>query len=61
MRFKFRVLNDTDALANFEQIETAFGFPVFAAAPSNPTQGQVYFDTTLAQFGGWTGTAWHYW
>lgn len=60
MRFRFRVLHNVqDAQKNFEQIETAFGFPVFDAAPSNPGLGQAYFDTSLG-FGFWNGTAWVY-
>jgi hypothetical protein len=31
-----------------------------AAAPGSPVAGQVYFDTTLGQFGVWSGTAWTY-
>lgn len=29
-----------------------------AAAPASPTPGEVYFDQALAQFRGWTGSAW---
>lgn len=31
-----------------------------SSAPSSPVQGQVYFDTTLNQFGVWSGTTWNY-
>ena len=31
-----------------------------ASAPSTPVAGQVYFDTTLDQFGVWNGTSWVY-
>lgn len=49
-----------DATLNFDQIQSQFGFPVLSAAPSDPQQGQAYFDTTLHQIGVWTGSAWHY-
>jgi hypothetical protein len=61
MRFAYQqVLDLTDATRNFEQIQSAFGFPVYSAPPSNPKQGQAYFDTSLHQIGVWTGAAWHY-
>lgn len=61
MRFRFRDLRGLrDAQANFEQIETAFGYPVYAAAPGNPTPGQTYYDSTLGQIGYWNGSAWQY-
>lgn len=31
-----------------------------ASAPSSPSKGQVYFDTTLNKFGVWNNTAWVY-
>ena len=31
-----------------------------ASAPSTPTAGQVYFDTTLNKFGTYNGTSWDY-
>lgn len=31
-----------------------------ASAPSSPRAGQVYFDTTLGEFGCWSGSAWVY-
>ncbi len=31
-----------------------------ASAPSTPSKGQVYFDTTLNKFGVWNNTAWVY-
>lgn len=59
MRFKFSLVNQLeDATANFEQIQIAFGVPVLSAAPSNPTPGQMYWDSTkdaagLAALGYW--------
>jgi hypothetical protein len=32
----------------------------FASAPGSPTQGMVYYDTTLGRFGYYTGTQWLY-
>ncbi len=29
-------------------------------APGSPTTGQIYFDTTLGEFGIWNGTSWTY-
>lgn len=31
-----------------------------ASAPSTPSEGQIYYDTTLNQLGYWDGTAWVY-
>lgn len=60
MRFHFRLIHGLeDAQANFEQIETAFGLPVFAAAPP-PFPGRVYFDSTLGQLGYFNATTWVY-
>lgn len=61
MKFKaLPVTREEDVTLNFEQLQGAFGFPVYTAAPVYPFQGQTYFDTTLHQIGVWTGTAWHY-
>jgi len=32
--------------------------PVLASAPSSPTQGQMYFDSTTKTLYFWSGTAW---
>jgi hypothetical protein len=29
-----------------------------SAAPANPVDGQIYFDSTTLHFFGWNGTAW---
>lgn len=48
MRFSYRLIHGlTDVQRNFEQIETAFGYPVYPAPPSDPQPGQAYFDSTL--------------
>jgi hypothetical protein len=63
MRFRFRQIHGLeDVQANFEQIETAFGFPVYAAAPSHPDPGQAYYDSTLGKVGYWNGVlgSWTY-
>lgn len=35
-------------------------FQNLASAPSSPSEGWFYYDTTLHQFGVWNGTAWTY-
>lgn len=61
MRFSFRVVTDlADVTRNFEQIETAFGFPIFPAPPPNPTLGQAYYDTMLGKVGYWNSATWTY-
>lgn len=36
------------------------GWEVLSSAPSNPTLGQKYFDSTLLKTGTWNGTSWDY-
>lgn len=36
------------------------GWETLSSAPSNPTLGQSYFDSTLNKVGTWNGTAWEY-
>lgn len=36
------------------------GWEVSSSAPSNPTLGQSYFDSTLNKVGTWNGTTWEY-
>lgn len=60
MRFGFRQIHALpDAEANFSQIETALGVPVYKNAPP-PFLGRVYFDTTLGRLGYFDGTSWVY-
>lgn len=63
MRFPFRqIFSFEDATRNFEQIETAFGLPVYASPPLHPGPGQGYFDSALGKPGWWDGvnSVWWY-
>ena len=39
-------------------VAQGYVFPQFASAPSNPSAGFTYFDTTLLTVRTWTGAAW---
>lgn len=35
-----------------------FTFPQYPSDPTNPVEGQVYYNTASKHFFGWNGTAW---
>jgi hypothetical protein len=41
-------------------VRTPLNLAALASAPSSPVAGQVYYDTTLGQFGVWNGSVWVY-
>lgn len=52
-----KILNSVDLVQT--ELRNAAMHPL-SGAPGSPVAGQAYFDTTLHQFGVWSGTAWAY-